>query len=157
MPFDGREFSRVPGPWSSTGAPGGRGGALVAWLRGLLPGEPGGRDARSPPPRRPGTAGVTAVHPLEAARALIEAEEAWGQGAYQTPGGRRCAVGALRAAALAAGVGWRESDAKGEAHAPLLAVARERGFASVELMNDGSGHAEVLAAFDAALREAARR
>ena len=36
MPFDGREFSRVPGPWSSTGAPGGRGGALVAWLRGLL-------------------------------------------------------------------------------------------------------------------------
>ena len=72
MPFDGREFSRVPGPWSSTGAPGGRGGALVAWLRGLLPGEPGGRDARSPPPRRPGTAGVTAVHLLEAARALIE-------------------------------------------------------------------------------------
>ena len=148
MPFDGGEFSQASGPWPLTPPPAVGRKPLAAWLRGLLPGSLG-RSARSLSPERPGVATeVAAVHLLQAARALIEAEEAWGQGAYQTSGGRRCAVGALRAAAARAG--WRDSYANREAHALLLGVARERGFDSVEAMNDRSSHAQVLAAFDAA-------
>lgn len=148
MPFDGNEFSRSPDPLPP-GAP-----AVVApheprpwparaWtgLRArLLPGP--ARVAR----RLPGAASL-----LREARALIEAEEDWTRGSYRTPAGRRCAMGALRAAAR----GWWSEhglSARQEAHRRLLAVARGRGFDSVERMNDASTHAEVLAAFDAAQR-----
>ena len=164
MPFDASEFPRLPPPEPSPATPvwappgwASRREAWAAWLRGLLSPPPGRRGIRPPVPERPDAADITSLHLLQAARALIESQDAWGQGAYQTLGGRRCAIGALRAAATAARAEWRESGAKAEAHAHLLAVARGRGFASVELMNDGSSHAQVLAAFDAAAAKAARR
>ncbi len=43
-----------------------------------------------------------------------------------------------------------------EAHSLLHAVASERGFDRVETMNDDSSHAQVLAAFDAAIAAAVR-
>jgi hypothetical protein len=45
--------------------------------------------------------------------------------------------------------GWR-------AHELLAAVARDRGFSSVEAMNDRSRHEAVLSAFDAAIMTARR-
>lgn len=162
MPFDASEFPRLPEPppspalWATPVRTGWL-GTWAAWVRGWLPYDPMMRDVRPSAPERSDAADVTALHLLRAARALIEAEEAWGQGAYQTLSGKRCAIGALRAAATAARAEWRESGAKAQAHAHLLAVARGRGFASVELMNDGSSHAQVLAAFDEAAARAARR
>jgi hypothetical protein len=90
---------------------------------------------------------------LRAARVLIEAEESWVQGTYRTSDGGRCAIGALRAAAQ----GQYGQGAAVEAHGFLLAVARWRGFSTVEGMNDKSTHPEILAAFDAAIASAQGR
>ncbi|HZU88079.1 MAG TPA: hypothetical protein VE993_02365, partial [Stellaceae bacterium] len=81
---------------------------------------------------------------LRDARTLIEDPRHWAQRRYWTFSGRRCAVGALRAAArglIDPGIAW-------SAHNLLIAVARSRGFGTVEEMNDRSSHAEVLRAFD---------
>jgi hypothetical protein len=64
-----------------------------------------------------------------------------------TISGRRCAVGALRAAASrldGPNLAWW-------AHDLLIRVARSRGFTSVEAMNDHSSHAAILAVFDEAI------
>jgi hypothetical protein len=106
-------------------------------LRSLIP------INRDVPERRPyGSAACL----LRTARALIEAEENWAIGAYRTVDGRHCAVGALRTAAR----GVYERNVRQVAHRHLLAVAQERGFRSVEQLNDKSTHAEVLWLFDAA-------
>jgi hypothetical protein len=92
------------------------------------------------------------AHLLRRARLMIEAEEKWVQGYYSTSDGRRCAMGALRAAA-------RHSDprrVRARAHHLLREVARERGFQSVEGMNDRCTHHQVLTAFDMAIRVAER-
>lgn len=153
MPFDGGEFSQASGPSPPNPAPTAPRPPAMARLRGLFRGGAGSHEARSP---FPGQAGhpveAPAVHLLREARALIEAEEAWTQGAYRALDGKRCAVGAVRAAARKAG--WRGFRAKGEAHTLLLAAAKERGFGGVELMNDRSTHVQVLAAFDAAIARA---
>lgn len=153
MPFDGGEFSQASGPLPPNPAPMAPRPPVMARLRGLFRGGAGSHEARSP---FPGQAGhpfeAPAVHLPREARALIETEEAWSQGAYRALDGKRCAVGALRAAAREAG--WRGFRAKGEAHAFLLAVAKERGFGGVGLMDDRSTHARVLAAFDAAIARA---
>lgn len=81
---------------------------------------------------------------LQEARALIEDPKNWTQGTYRSFRGRYCAVGALRAVArrLSGPVpAW-------SAHELLINIARSRGFASVEAMNDRSSHAAVLALFD---------
>jgi hypothetical protein len=44
-----------------------------------------------------------------------------------------------------------------EAQIMLLAVARERGFADVETMNDKSSHGQVVSAFDEAIARAQLR
>jgi hypothetical protein len=125
---------------------------LLAWLQRLFLGDAG--YAKLLYPGQPGrSAEVPAARLLAAARALIENEQNWVQGAYYTPDRKRCAVGALRAATQA---DWHGSGTKMEAHALLLAVASERGFDKVETMNDNSTHAEVLAAFDAAIARAQR-
>lgn len=83
---------------------------------------------------------------LEDAKSLIEDRERWLQGTYRWFGGRRCAIGALFAAASKFG----DVRVARSAHALLLAVAEARGFSSVEGMNDHSSHAAVMSAFDEA-------
>jgi hypothetical protein len=90
------------------------------------------------------------VRLLQDARRLIEDPRDWTKGTYRTLGGRRCAVGALRAAA-------KRLDDPGvalSAHALLIKVAGSRGFTDVEKMNDRSCHDAVLRAFDEAIAAA---
>ncbi len=152
MPFDGGDFSQFQfsEPLPLVPVPLGL-GAKLAWLWHLFP---GGRGVQSLlPDQADQTTEIRAAHLLRAARALIEFEETWTRGAYHTADGKRCAVGALRAAAQ----GRYGRGAGAEAHAFLLAVARWRGCDSVEKMNDKSTHAQVLAAFDAAIASAESR
>jgi hypothetical protein len=150
MPFDGSEFSQAPQPPRRPvqATAGSRAPLLAAWLRRLRPGRIG--------PKAGGDE-ASAVQLLRAARLLIGDEERWVRGAYETPAGKRCAVGALRAAARGGGGGRRGSLSSRQAHALLLAVSRRRGFDDVEAMNDHSSHAQVLAAFGAAIAVAAAR
>ena len=152
MPFDGGDLSQfqLSEPLPLAPVPLGF-GARLAWLWCLLPGS---RKIQSLSPQRADqVAEVRAACLLKAARALIEAEETWTRGTYHSADGKRCAVGALRAAAQTRyGRG-----AGAEAHGFLLAVARWRGCDSVEKMNDKSTHAQVLAAFDAAIASAESR
>jgi hypothetical protein len=83
---------------------------------------------------------------LEDAKSLIEDRERWLQGTYRWFRGRRCAIGALFAAASKLG----DLRVAGTAHVLLLKVAEARGFSSVEGMNDHSSHAAVTSAFDEA-------
>ncbi|MBE7157087.1 MAG: hypothetical protein INR62_01405 [Rhodospirillales bacterium] len=95
-----------------------------------------------------------AMRLLRVARTLITEESAWTKGAYSMPDGRRCAIGALRAA-----TDWRprRQMEKWRAHRCLLDVAQASGYPSVERMNDQVSHADMLAAFDAAIALAATR
>lgn len=83
------------------------------------------------------------------ARSLIDSEKTWLRGCYHRYPGRFCAIGALRRAGRRASPG-----VMAQAHGLLLDVARNRGFQSVERMNDQSAHTAVLAAFDAAIADA---
>ena len=84
---------------------------------------------------------------LRDARDLIEDPRYWMRGTYRWFHGRRCAVGALRAAARRV----KDPVPAWAAHAYLITVARSRGFTNVEAMNDRSSHAAVLRAFDEAI------
>jgi hypothetical protein len=87
---------------------------------------------------------------LQDARQLIENPRHWTKGSYRSLRGRRCAVGALRAAAR-----WLDDPSIAwSAHALLIKVAVSRRFAGVEMMNDRSSHAAVLGAFDEAIAAA---
>lgn len=135
-------------------APAGPTEALTSWLRGLFVGDAGGHGPRSLAPKQPGHAAeAPAVHLPRTARASIETEGGWVRGIYRTADGRRCAMGALHAAARP---GWRGVRAGGSAR-PSAAAAKERGFGGVEPMDDSSTHAQVLAAFDAAIGHAESR
>lgn len=151
MPFDGSDF-RVPPPVQTSPVPTegrmwGRIKALALRSRALqqfwsfAPGDP------IVPSE------VSAVHLLRSARALIELEDRWVQGRYETVRGRRCAMGALQAAARV----LRDPRAFEEAKDLLRAEAVLRGYSHVEKMNDRSTHAQVLAAFDAAIARAEAR
>jgi hypothetical protein len=87
---------------------------------------------------------------LQEARGLIEDPRNWTKGSYRSLVGRRCAVGALRAAAK------RLDNPRIAflAHALLIKVAGAHGFSNVEMMNDRSCHDAVLRAFDEAIAEA---
>ncbi len=152
MPFDGSDFSPAlqstaePSASSSPQGWGATAKALchqvlrVSRIQYLFTGNP------------PELIEPSSAHLLRRARSLVETEERWVQGYYSTSDGRRCAMGALRAAA-------RHSDprrVRARAHHLLREVARERGFQSVEGMNDRCTHNQVLTAFDMAIRVADR-
>ena len=151
MPFDGSEFRlsplappaplvpEVPGIWGRVKSVFARLGGVTAWS--FVPGDP------------VVPSDVTAVHMLRSARALIELEDRWVQGRYETVRGRRCAMGALQAAARV----LRDPRAFEEAKDLLRAEAVLRGYSHVEKMNDRSNHAQVLAALDAAIGKAEAR
>jgi len=84
---------------------------------------------------------------LEEARGLIEQREDWTQGTLETIRGKRCAAGALRLAADF----LNYPAAAWVAHDLLTDIAIERGFASIEALNDHSRHETVLSAFDMAI------
>jgi hypothetical protein len=90
------------------------------------------------------------VQTLKVGRALIEDRKDWVQRRYETRDGRRCAVGALRAA----GRMINTTGSQNGASATLLAVAIGRGFNDVESMNDNSSHKQILTAFDEAIARA---
>lgn len=155
MPFDGNGFRAQQLPGQAPAAPqlpaipGGVRGMIAAWtarFRGLpvwafAPVEPAA------------PANVSAAQLLRAARALIETEDRWVQGRYETVRGRRCAIGALQAAARV----LRDPRAFEQAKDLLRTEAMIRGFSHVEKMNDRSTHAQVLAAFDSAIWKAESR
>lgn len=95
----------------------------------------------------PGPHYAAAALLLEDAKSLIEERDRWLQGTYRWFRGRRCAIGALCAAAAKIG----DMRVAQTAHALLLAIADSRRFTSVEGMNDHSSHADVIRAFDEAI------
>jgi len=154
MPFDGTEYRVAPlrpapvapetvGLWSrlrtATTSFFTQARALPLWS--LAPGEPVIPSE------------VTAVQLLRAARGLIELEDRWVQGRYETVRGRRCAMGALQAAARV----LRDPRAFEEAKDLLRTEAVLRGYSHVEKMNDRSTHGQVLAVFEAAIAKAEAR
>jgi hypothetical protein len=137
MPFDGAEFLReAVCPASSQ----------IAWCSRFAANL--GRALRTKLPRsskEPIDAAVLRV--LEEARGLIEQREDWTQGTLETIRGKRCAVGALRLAA-----DFLNYPAAGRvAHDLLTDIAIERGFASIEALNDHSRHETVLSVFETAI------
>jgi hypothetical protein len=141
MPFDGTEFFRKESSIGDTAAWYVRAAAsLRRVFRAVL--------------FRPAPASIDAavLRVLEEARGLIEQREDWTQGALETFRGERCAVGALRLAA-----DFLDYPLAGRlAHALLAEIAAERGFSSIEAMNDYSRHEAVLSAFDTAIIAARR-
>lgn len=142
MPFDGSKLTFAPSADAVVFEPGAGGGArrlrrLFARLFRMR-----GREVLEPP-----ALDVAAV--LRAARALIEPERSWLRGQYHRSYSRFCAIGALRRASRDA-----SPAVLARAHMLLLDVARQRGFETVERMNDHSTHPEVLSAFDAAIAAA---
>lgn len=87
---------------------------------------------------------------LKIGRALVADPRDWTKRYYETLNGRRCAVGALRAAARV----FMLQPTQTAANAVLLSVAMRRGFDSIEKMNDNSTHREALSAFDEAIARA---
>jgi hypothetical protein len=140
MPFDGvAEVGIVSADqvFPSLWAAGGR-----LWIRSRLR-----RWGRPAVALSPGAHYAAAALLLEDAKSLIEERDRWLQGTYRWFRGRRCAIGALCAAAA------KISDMRvaQSAHALLLTVADSRRFTSVEGMNDHSSHSEVIRAFDDAI------
>jgi hypothetical protein len=144
MPFDGLGFATPPlrdtglfEIWSRTG-----------WRLRLE----AFRRRRKPIPTSPSERGLPAdpalvVNLLREAKRLIEDPHDWRKGYYRSFGGGRCAIGALRAAARH----LRDPRPAWAAHELLISVAKLRGFATVETMNDRSPHAVVIDAFDQAI------
>lgn len=146
MPFDGTAFISSPpaipeavphGLWQRTRA---------AWERVVH--RTRARALEVPMPAAPTRESTLALQTLVLARGLIADERGWVQRRYETRDGRRCAVGALRGAARM----MRDPVPHGEAVSSLLAVAMSRGFTDIETMNDHSTHAQVVSAFDDAIR-----
>jgi hypothetical protein len=138
MPFDGAEFLRDE-PVSRASNQRAWHSRFAAKLGRILR----ARLRRSAP--EPIDAAVLRV--LEEARGLIEQREDWTQGTLETIRGERCALGALRLAA-----GFLNYPLAGRvAHALLTAIAIDRGFASIEALNDRSRHGTVMSVFDTAI------
>jgi len=145
MPFDGSEFIATPIPavpeWS---VPRGAWQRLRQFARSLrgrsLPFVlPVGDPVVAPE--------VATLQVLRLARSLIQDERHWIQRRYETLDGRRCAVGAMRAAVRLLGLRGGHN----EPHNALLGVAIGRGFTDIEKMNDHSTHGQIVSAFDEAI------
>ena len=148
MPFDGRDFDTPKvldtglfPIWTKQG----RRIWVSARFRGKTTGKTGeaGADFSS-------VRAAAVVRLLEDAKRLIEDRQTWAQRNYWRFSGRRCAIGALRAAAKSLddpAIAWA-------AHAFLIKVARTRGFSSVEAINDRLSHTDVLRVFDKAIAAA---
>jgi hypothetical protein len=146
MPFDGTDFRAPPALdtgifplWSKHG--------FRLWLKARF--RPEDRKIMPASLRAPCQGGRDAAvaQLLRDARDMIADPHDWTQRIYRSFRGRRCAVGALRAAASRLddpSLAW-------SAHGLLIKVARSRGFTNVEAMNDRSSHAAVLRAFDEAI------
>ena len=137
MPFDGAEFLREPiSPTSNQ----------IAWYSRFAANL--GRALRTRFPRfSPEPIDAAVLRVLEEARGLIERREDWTQGTLETFRGERCAVGALRLA-----TDFLHYPAAGRvAHDLLTDIAIERGFASIESLNDRCRHDTVLDLFDTAI------
>jgi hypothetical protein len=149
MPFDGADFLqfRLPDNPPASAAPTGfwfrHWRSLFAW----------GRETDRTFESMPAQRALATLRVLNDAKDLIAAPEHWVQRQYEAPGDRYCAVGAVRLA----GYRLHDSAALSAAHELLLTIARERGFRSVQRMNDRSTHDEVMAAFDEAMAAARRR
>lgn len=152
MPFDGSEF--VATPIQGTPAkPPSRGALrvfrqLAASLRVRSRTLPFAVPAGDPPP----SPDATTIQVLGLARSLIQDERRWIQRRYETLDGRRCAVGAVRAAVRLLGVRAGPVDP----HHALLMIAVSRGFTDIEKMNDHSTHGQVVSAFDEAIHRLRR-
>lgn len=137
MPFDGTEFVRKQALPASHGASWyARAAAVLCRAFHLAPFRP-----------VPEPLGAATLRVLEEARGLIELPEDWTRGTLETYRGERCAVGALRLATDF----LNYEEAGRQAHALLTEIAAERGFSSIEAMNDYSRHEAVLSAFDTAI------
>ena len=145
MPLDGAGLGFLPPSdtglfplWSRQG--------LRLWLRGSF-NRQGGNEL-SPEILLPlCDRAAAAEEVLREAKELISDPRFWMRGTYWWFRGRRCAVGALRAAAKRI----KDPVPAWLAHSLLIAVARARGFANAEAMNDRSSHSAVLHAFDEAI------
>jgi hypothetical protein len=147
MPFDNVEFPLGSASPPDRVSPPVRPPGWHHAIRGLA-----ARLRRNLRPAAPEPLDVAVLRVLEEARGLIELREDWTRGTYESWRGERCAVGALRSAA-----NFLDYASAGAAAQSLLtAVARRRGYTSIEAMNDRSRHDEILAAFDEALGAAGR-
>jgi hypothetical protein len=137
--------------WSGAGAVRHALARLGQWLSQRGPGHWAKQLLRAPaPPDIVLPPEIAAARLLRAARALIAEEDRWVQGRYETLRGRRCAMGALQAAARA----LRDTGGFETARDLLRTEALIRGYSHVEKMNDRSTHAQVLAAFESAIARA---
>jgi hypothetical protein len=141
MPFDGLNFVSAP---TAAKTP------LLTRLSHFVFGAPPVAKTLPPHALAPIPAGqpdAVTLQVLTIGRALIEDRKDWVQRRYETRDGRRCAVGALRAAARLLDLQGPQSGAT----ASLLTVAKSRGFNDIESMNDNSSHRQVISAFDEAI------
>jgi hypothetical protein len=142
MPFDGSEFVTTPAKPSSP-SPLRLLRRVGQNLRARGRSLPFAVPADDPAP----LSETTTIQILGLARSLIAEERHWIQRRYETLDGRRCAVGAVRAAVRLLGTRVGPIDP----HHALLMVAVSRGFTDIEKMNDHSTHAQVVSAFDEAI------
>ncbi|HEY1934189.1 MAG TPA: hypothetical protein VGG99_19450 [Acetobacteraceae bacterium] len=147
MPFDGSEFIATP-VRSDPDKPPSRGPLRLLWqigetLRSRSRTLPFVLPIDEPTP----SSDATTIQVLGLARSLIQDERHWIQRRYETLDGRRCAVGAVRAAVRLLGLRMGPIDP----HHALLMVAVARGFTDIEKMNDHSSHAQIVSAFDEAI------
>lgn len=147
MPFDGSEFIATP-VRSDADKPPSRGPLrflrqIGETLRPRSRGVPVELPVDQPAP----STDATTIQVLGLARSLIQDERHWIQRRYETLDGRRCAVGAVRAAVRLLGLRIGPIDP----HHALLMVAVSRGFTDIEKMNDHSTHEQIVTAFDEAI------
>jgi len=147
MPFDGSEFIATPVQSTPAKPPAARPLQLLRQLRDSLRVRsrslPFAVPADAPAP----SPDASTIQVLGLARSLIQDERHWIQRRYETLDGRRCAVGAVRAAVRLLGMRAGPVDP----HHALLMVAVSRGFTDIEKMNDHSTHTQVISAFDEAI------
>ena len=87
---------------------------------------------------------------LQTARARIERPETWCQGHYSNGQGALCLLSALRAAGT-----WGDPNVLIRARAALLSTTCGTRFSTIELMNDGLQHQQLLAAINQAAQSLA--
>jgi hypothetical protein len=147
MPFDGSEFIATP-VRSDPDKPPSRGPIRLLRQIGDSLRARGRTLPFAVPTDEPAPSGeATTIQVLGLARSLIQDERHWIQRRYETLDGRRCAVGAVRAAVRLLGLRAGPIDP----HHALLMVAVSRGFTDIEKMNDHSSHSQIVSAFDDAI------